>query len=123
MQHASVCPSFFFSNQMKKALSLHGCMPLMVAILKSATRQWAHAMSAPLTVGFSSLAASWTVSRMRSNLMQPHGGPRKTSQMFWRERMALKTQRLSSVTTVGAPRRPELEKSFHCHQSRLLSDV
>src|SRR5216684_4892946 len=104
--HYAACFSlpiiFFFSNQMKKALSLHGCMPLMVVILKNVTRQQVHAMSAPLTARFSSLAASWTVSRMRSNLMQPHGGLGKTSQMLWRVRMALQTQRVSTMTAVGA---------------------
>ena len=120
--HYAACFSvpivFFFSNQMKKALSLHRCTPLMVVILKNMTRQRVHATSAPLTARFSSLTALWMVSRMRSNLMQPHGGLGKTSQMLWRVKMALRTQRANRMTAVGATRRLRLQRSFHLHQRR-----
>lgn len=112
---------YIFSNQVKKALSLHGCMPLTAAILKNATRQRAHATSVLLTASFSSLEASWTVSKTRSSLMQPHGGLRKTPRMLWRLKMALWFRRVSTMTAVGATGRPQLRRSFHPHQRRRSS--
>jgi hypothetical protein len=121
LQNMSQCVHTFFSNQMKKALSLHGCMPLTAAILKNATRQRAHATSALLTASFFSLAASWTVSKTRSSLMQPHEGLRTTPRMLWILKMALWLQRASTTTAAGATGRPRLRRSFHPHQRRRSS--
>lgn len=119
LHNMSQCVHIFFSsNQMKKALSLHRCMPLTAVILKNATRQRAYAMSTLLTASFSSLATLWTVSKTRSSLMQPHGGLKKTLWMLWRLKMALWFQRVSMMTTAGAIGRLRLQRSFHLHQRR-----
>src|SRR5216683_3728470 len=111
----------FFSSQMRSAWSLHGCMPLMAAILKSVTKWQAYAMTMSLKASIFSHATSWMVSRTKSSRMQLHAGQRMMLQMLWNWRMALWFQRMSLMTAAGATGRQQIRKSSCLHQRRHLT--